>query len=379
MMDAASSLARWLVFPGRFAEPGVIQADVPVAAAAAEANGLLPLWHVRARQNGLAMPAEIAPAAAAEYYASLARANHYAHELSVVQAAAGNLAVPLVVLKGMHLATALYPHVAARPVVDLDLLTPRAGVGRLIAALAPAGLTELERDAWPGHAREYEIQTLLVRHGARLYSRVALHWDLFDYPFYEGKFPITDVCARARTQAIGAVAAHVMCDEDLLVYLSAHAALHHRFSRLLWLCDIALLLDARGSRIDWDCVLSLIRASELSLPCLAALDRVNAIFGVGVPADARRSLAGQPVSAAAQAAWAELGSSERGAGRRFLGDWRAMHGVRRRLSFAVSQLLPDPAYMRRRYGVQHARDLPQAYVRRWLRGLASLGRGSARQ
>ncbi|MBI5878718.1 MAG: nucleotidyltransferase family protein [Chloroflexi bacterium] len=372
-MDAAA-LARWLLFPERNGAPESVRASPADALTAADEHGLLPLWHYRARQGVASMPSEGAQAASDAYYVSLARAGHYYRELALVQASARAIGVPLLALKGAHVAAALYPQIATRPMVDLDLLTPRAAVEPLIAALAPHGLRELERDARVGHAREYEIQTLLVRSGERPYSRVALHWDLFDYPFYESKFPIGAACARAPSRNLAGVESLVMADEDLLVYLSAHAALHHQFSRVLWLCDIALLLDAYAERLDWDRSLALMTAADLLLPCRATLERVCADFGIELPRGVDKMLAAQTATPAARAAWRELSNPGRGAGRRFIGDWGAMRGLRRRLAFAAAQLLPSVSYMRHRYGVRSARGLPLAYLRRWLRGIATLRR-----
>ncbi len=379
-MDLAAALARWLVLPERGPAPAAVAGAMEDARDAgrlgdvADAHGLLALWHFRGKQGISAMPPALAARASDAYYLNLARAEHYYRELSLILKAAGELGVPVVVLKGAHVAASLYPHIATRPMVDLDLLVPRASVNGLIASLGSIGITELNRDPRVGMTHRYEIQTLLVRQGAQPYSRIALHWDLFDFPYYEGKLPVEAIFARAVECLLPGVRARVMADEELLLYLTAHAALHHQFSRLLWLADIALLLRARSTSLDWGLVAQRMRAGALTLPCREALRRVCDVFALKLPDAAQAALDAVPVHSRERAAWNEMSLLGRGAGRRFLADLGATEGARKRLAFAAAQLAPTAAYMRSRYGLTRTRDLPLAYLRRWWRGAATLGR-----
>ena len=115
-----------------------------------------------------------------------------------------------------------YPRPGLRPYGDLDLYVRPSEYGTARAAV----------DSMPGIA-------------------VDLHRGLpeLDDRDHEAVF------ARAVDESVGGVKVRVLAPEDHLRLLCRHF-LRHGASRPLWLCDVALLVETRGSRFDWDLALS---------------------------------------------------------------------------------------------------------------------------
>jgi hypothetical protein len=381
MWAAETALARWLLFPEREPLPPVVatalSGDVAgdsgdVLLQLARTHGLAPLLHYRSKKAGIAFPPAAAAAIAADYHASLARNTYMYQELARMQGVAGGLGADLLVLKGAHLAARLYPTIAARPMVDVDLLVRREQVPVLVTALTARDYQVVSREPRPGARLDFGNQILLAHRGRADYGCLALHWGLLDFPYYQQRLRMQDFWERAVPCELPGMTAKVLDATDLLVYLCAHVALHHQWSRLIWLCDIALLLRQMGTELNWERSVAVARAGGLTLALGAALRRASGELGVPIPAEVWQLLTAATIGSAERYAWQELTQEGRGAGQSFWAKLRLMHGTRARLNFAFAHLLPSPAYMRRRYQLTSNRQLPAAYARRWLRGMASL-------
>ena len=377
-MNDAVALARWLALPEREAVPACLctaQSDDGAAQALAQVarrNALTPLLHQRARARGLRLAPGLAAVAAADYHASLARNTYFAAQLRELADACEALGARPIALKGIHLATLVYPSLASRPMVDLDVLLPRPDLARVVEAMGPRGYHVVSAEPRAGTLAQFENLVLLARSGARAYSPIGLHWSLLDDPFYQHTLRVDDFRAGAQAADLGGAHCQVLAPEALLVYLAAHVALHHRWSRLIWECDLALVL-AQHPDLDWALVLKLCTDNALALSVRETLHRVGEHFRVPIPAEVTMRLAGLPIGRAELRAWRARANPTRSAGWAFWSDLRAMRGTRARVGFALAHLFPSPAYMARRYALSRRGQLPLAYVRRWWRGLRSLG------
>ena len=377
-MNDAVALARWLVCPEREALPACVsaaQAEPRAADALAQLareHGLAPWLHQRARQQALAFVPSLAATLATEYRASLARNTYFAERLREVSAVCAALDADVIALKGIHLAALVYPALATRPMVDLDVLIERGDLPRVIEAMQARGYRVASPEPRAGTLTQFENLVLLARGGEQAHSPIGLHWSLLDDPFYQERLRVDDFRARALAADLSGVRCKVFAPEALLVYLSAHLALHHRWSRLLWECDIVLVL-AQQPALDWALVLQLAQANALSLALRETLRRVSEHFALEIPPEVRTRLEHAPISSAERRAWHARAGEARRAGRAFWFDLQGIEGTRARALFALAHLFPSPAYMAQRYALSRRAQLPLAYARRWWRGLRSLG------
>jgi hypothetical protein len=306
------------------------------------------------------------------YYYLAAHNSLLQHELEGVLGTLARARVPVLLLKGAALAQAAYDNVALRPMVDLDLLVPRARVAAGESALAGMGYTILSPEPWPGHGSRYRYAVEYVRRpdrGTPFY--VGLHTHLLEIPYYE-RIPIDDWFARARPVPGASSGAQMPAPEDHLVYLSGHQVLQHgREHGLLRYVDLALLISRAGEALDWSQVIGRAADWRLVIPLQQALARLHELWPGGVPADAA----------------AELGRMQPTGSELRLVRWAVDHptpawntllavvtlpGLRRRAGYLLEQMFPSPAYMRGRYGPQRPGLWPLAYLRRAGTGLGHL-------
>jgi hypothetical protein len=147
------------------------------------------------------------------------------HERSLKQVISllRSIGIEPVLVKGWAIAR-VYPELAMRPYCDLDL------------CVLPDQYTKA-REA----LKSIEGQV----------TNVDLHAG-FD-KFYDQR--TDDILARSEFVKLGDIEMRVLCEEDNLRYLCMHF-LRHGGVRPLWLCDIAVALESRSQKFDWDRCLS---------------------------------------------------------------------------------------------------------------------------
>lgn len=308
-----------------------------------------------------------------EWRRAKGRSLHAAESLrSLLEAfrVAGIRAIPL---KGPLLAERLYPDPALRPTSDLDLLIGKADLHRVDELLVRLGY----RRAPDAHTFEFDVaydRATFYTHAEML--PVDLHWDLLSSEsFARGSRVIVDeVWERVVSADFAGVEGATLCDEDLLVYLALHLAVHHACSGLIWLLDIALLLDQRGERMNWEAVVERARRWRVMRALFFALESVRGCYGRSAPESVRREFRPR---------------DPRGA----LMSWLLRRAGLRRLDHLIPLLLiergrdligplrhamvPSPGWVRARYGHDGA-GLLRCYgrhVKRAARIFARLGGG----
>jgi hypothetical protein len=184
-----------------------------------------------------------------------------------------------VVLKGPAVAVR-YPEPGLRPMDDIDLLLPRADHPRAIDALRDAGW-QVARGGGGGH-----YDTLLThREVPSFYLEV--HYGLEDASQRVTALDPETLWARRQPLVCAGTPAFGLPPAEELVVLAAHAGKpHHRFVRLVWMADLAMIVgDAaqRDTAIDWDRVRAVAGAGRCVTVVGAALE-MSRRAGVDAPA-----------------------------------------------------------------------------------------------
>jgi Uncharacterised nucleotidyltransferase len=159
--------------------------------------------------------------------------------------------VPVLALKGITLAQAVYGNPALRDAGDLDLLIDPADARRAMALLEslgyqahqPVPLTANQQKAWVHFKSEQHYHH--PQHGIEL----DLHWRLVDQ---QSGFTLdfADLWARRTTVMLYNRPVATLGPEDGLLYLALHGA-KHGWIALKWLCDLAETLRAHPN-LAWD-------------------------------------------------------------------------------------------------------------------------------
>lgn len=239
-----------------------------------------------------AIPAAAQLALAEAFQASAARSLRLELELERITAALAAEGVPCLLLKGAALGRTVYTSLAERPLSDIDLLVPRAGLAATQLTLAHLGYRCLSA---PAEGRignwlyRYKAETLAV--GATAANRgllIEVHWTLTELPYYIERIDVREIW-RAVQPAPGLPHAQIADPAVLLVHACAHLALHHsRDLRLIWLVDLDRL--ARRSTPDWERVIHLADTWGLGLAVAACLAVAERWLGTPVPQAIRAAL-----------------------------------------------------------------------------------------
>ena len=156
--------------------------------------------------------------------------------------------IPVILLKGAHLAEFVYKNIGLRPMSDLDLMVPRECLMQSLELAQKLGY-QLSQPF------NLEVELLLEHHlPALIVSQnvsLEIHWNLVD-----AKLPMTvdegGLWQRAQPVQVGKSKAWVLSSEDLLLHLCLHAAYQDTFNcHLRALVDINQVISVNKA-LDWE-------------------------------------------------------------------------------------------------------------------------------
>ena len=189
--------------------------------------------------------------------------------------------IPLIALKGLHLADLVYRDISLRPMSDLDVLVPRSEVERAMASLQSIEYGFAEDVSGAACAMLATKCNIGLAH-RRLGLCLEIHWTLAEPG--DGYIPPMDEIWRSATFGhLGDAGVQLMSPEFMLLHVCAHLAYNHVFGfDLRALCDIAEIARAR---IDWVVVADQGRRHGWTRGVAAALRLARDHLGADIPAE----------------------------------------------------------------------------------------------
>jgi hypothetical protein len=175
------------------------------------------------------------------------------HELGALLDAFEHARLPVIPLKGPVLAEALYRDPAGRPLTDLDLLVPPAEVDRAVELLTRLGYRHLGHDRTLAYERASAGAACFVPGATSSHHLpVDLHWTLISFPGGFVPAGLRDPGVWARARRVERLGRRVLQldDDDLVLYLALHLAVHHPLSGLRWRLELSVCLARGGARGD---------------------------------------------------------------------------------------------------------------------------------
>jgi hypothetical protein len=236
------------------------------------------------------------------YEANLHKVLLTARELFRILDSLDSQSIEFMPYKGLALAEALYGDVASRQSGDIDLLIHARDLPRITEAVGKLGYTphfELsikEQDAYLISGYECAFD------GAAGKNLLEVQWAL-QPRFYSVDFDLDGIFQRAVAVTVAGREVKTPSLEDLILVLSVHAA-KHMWERLIWLCDIARLMQMPG--IDWNWVENQARALGIIRIVRVTLLLAQQLLKAPMPA----ALEGGSVNDADANAWAKLISKQ---------------------------------------------------------------------
>lgn len=203
--------------------------------------------------------------------------------------------IPVVALKGLHLAELVYRDISLRPMSDLDILVPRPQVEQVVAILRGLDYGFVE-DLSGAAIAMLDIKCNIGFAHRDVDVWIEVHWSLAEPP-ERYTAVLEDIWRSAVPARLGDADAMVMSPEFLLLHVCAHLACNHVFLfSLRALCDIAEILRAHPA-IDWAVVVDHGRRHGWGRGVGAALRLADDHLGAAVPADVLDTLGADALDA----------------------------------------------------------------------------------
>lgn len=172
-------------------------------------------------------------------------------ELVRIASALDDAGIRYVAFKGPALAISVYEDLGLRPFTDLDLLVSASEVINAKDVLRKLAFTPVRNLTRRREAalRRFDNALAFVNQRDTL---VDLHWRFMPLHF-SLSLDTEDLWSRLEHVKIGNHSVSTMSVEDLLTVLCCHGFTHD-WQKLIWICDIATLVNLRTS-FDWDYLL----------------------------------------------------------------------------------------------------------------------------
>lgn len=154
------------------------------------------------------------------------------------------------VLKGVHLAAAMYPEPAFRGMADVDIMVRRDQLAQAEAIFVKRGWGPQPRPDVDRFCEQSNHLAKLWKPGSII---LEIHYHI-ERPTSPFRIPIEDLWATAKPLTVESVPTLGLAPEELILHLSIHASYHHRYSRapLKALLDVRAVLLRCADELDWE-------------------------------------------------------------------------------------------------------------------------------
>jgi hypothetical protein len=302
---------------------------------------------VKPHARTLSISGELMATMRRQYVIAAARSLHLFQGLSRLLNEFYKENIPVVLLKGAHLAGEVYADRALRNMCDIDLLVKRANLMRVEQLLLSWGADPEDRRRVIGSDNKHFGYQL-----AESGLRVEIHWSLVTGDSYKIGWEETE--ARLRPIAIDSVPALALCPEDLLLHLCLHAAGHLNALHIRMLCDMVAVGQKYGAKLDWPGLVARAEIWGASRTAYVMLKLAKERLGAPLPADGIEALRSQDM---------DDGVVSNVAGRFFnmppiaapdlsigMARFRSTKGLQARIKYMAKRLFLSPEVMASRYG-----------------------------
>lgn len=194
--------------------------------------------------------------------------------------------IPVIVLKGVHLAEIVYPNIALRPIGDIDLLVDESDLIPCSEILIDSGYLPSRRFVLQKEVgRHLHIPPFAKPGGAA----VELHWNVVppDSPI---NIDLGELWARALPVKIAGAPALSLSPEDLLLELCLHFYQHEFRLGLRHLYDIVETTVFYGEDMDWVQIVAHASQWNAGKPTYLALHLARELLNAPIPPEILEAL-----------------------------------------------------------------------------------------
>jgi len=213
-------------------------------------HGVLPMLYARLSKNGVPVPAAALERMKAENDRNTFHSLTNAAELISVLQAFEERGIPALPFKGVVLGESVYGNITTRPAGDLDVLVFFRDLERAASLLLERGYeikAPVLRDGSPATDEQYELHLERASDGMVL----ELRWRLeLTKPRFRRELGMDWIWSRRQITILAGASVPDLDPERALLVLCMHGT-KHTWSRLIWVCDVARLLE-RYPDLKWN-------------------------------------------------------------------------------------------------------------------------------
>jgi hypothetical protein len=247
----------------------------------AEEHRVLPMLFLRLADIDAAIPMFVRERVRTEYDRNVFQSLANAAELIAVLKALEDEMIPAMPFKGVVLGASVYHDLTIRPAGDLDLLIYYRDLLRATAVVLKRGYelkTAVRDDGTPANTDYYEYHFERPMDGRVL----ELRWRLeLAVPKFKRDLGMDWVWPQRQTTTLAGAEVPNMSPKITLLMLCMHGS-KHTWSRLIWICDVAKLLNA-SPNLDWKEVTYQAKKAGLSRTLALGVLLAHRMAGTTVP------------------------------------------------------------------------------------------------
>jgi hypothetical protein len=252
------------------------------------------------------MPEAVSSSMLSAYRRDWIRNRHLRGEHARVIQTLSAAGIEIMPIKGVQLAERCYGELALRPILDLDLLVHRRDLPTIETMLAELGYLPIygSSQKFDFYELAYNALVFCARDG----EVIELHWQLANLPAYLPRLAVDDLWRRAVPIQFAGLPVHGLSSSDELRYLCFHYAAQHQSARLIWLVDIAEMVNTLPVGWEWQAFVDETIERGLATPVAVALDRAQHMLGTRLPAGILPQLRQASTASRERRAWSAAGA-----------------------------------------------------------------------
>ncbi len=222
------------------------------------------------------IPSEVQMALRNSYHRTAARNMRVYQQLLRLLEAFNTESIPVILLKGAHLAELVYGNIALRPMGDIDILVKHEDLSKSGALLKKQGYEMSQEDV----GRSLEHLPPFRKKGC---LDVEIHFNIAAAPV-SNNFVVEELWNRAKTEQIQGVDVLTLCPEDLLLHLCLHTTIHHCFDNgIRPFIDVHRTLNHYGQALDNAAVIERSKRWGVSSSLYVMLKLTGELMGTPLP------------------------------------------------------------------------------------------------
>lgn len=210
-----------------------------------------PLLYHNLKGRGLerSLPEEFLQALRDSHMRNTARNLRLAAESGRIAEALDAEGIPVIALKGIHLAQEVYESIGLREMNDIDLLVQKPDLARAAEIVMNMGFRPLKPFSLDWGLPQKDVPRMI----ASGTGAVELHWSVAP-PGRSPMFDIREFWEQSRPTELAGTTMLGLSPEDMVLYLGFHNGLHGFDFGLRPYCDTQAVISRWSQVLDWDAI-----------------------------------------------------------------------------------------------------------------------------